>query len=669
MEKLFSLLLTPERCFVCKKLFCCADCCVKHIKNKHPNCEPRCPICRYKPLTIRNFDNSEFLCHVVFHHLPLHCRTCGELFENAEDLKAIGICGQHPLITIESPTFIDSIKSSLSINTPSPLNETPTQLSSIDKKGISIIADYTNNFGNFTSPPEFTRNTSTPMHIGVMKKNSNLKYQVPIIPNIILTTPSFSVKNESNNNDGDISEVVVSNSSLNKKEFINNNTYLSIKVNSSDKIPLKSILSMKSMSSESNEQQLYHSKNYSDNKLSSMAEVNEDEIDMELTDVNGGVLTEDTTPPVKNNNISMLQKLKDAGKKVRFSDECQINVSNNKFDMNESEEFFDARQSLGEISIIAADNFDGNNSSIKVYKNKNCQESIKETIGNNSGDNDKKEKGNFGTFINQQSKKSSRVVMMVLVEQNDDSNPTDLVPLIDSSLKKLGSVIRKTSIAQNNSEKYNEEKTKAFGKFSLVSVDSYTSVSTVECFKAPDIEIISPKSQSTSNVNHGGSGILSTVANAIRNVFRNWTGVMSTKNPTVVSTSSNDISQVPMTSVTSTPDKSSDIVVNSTINSSNRRAKRSRDEVDLIPVGSPEISNREEAELNRKYDIQSPLQKRPCGWYRQIHGREPIARMKNLFSSPRGISSDKQCFQQGSLTIGDIVLPLPSRAHQSTQTD
>lgn len=144
---------------------------------------------------------------------------------------------------------------------------------------------------------------------------------------------------------------------------------------------------------------------------------------------------------------------------------------------------------------------------------------------------------------------------------------------------------------------------------------------------------------------------------------------MSTKNPTVVSTSSNDISQVPMTSVTNTSDKSSDIVVNSTINSSNRRGKRSRDEVDLIPVGSPEISNQENAELNRQNDIRSPLQKRPCGWYRQIHGREPIARMKNLFSSPRGISSEKQYFQQGSFTVGDTVLPLPSRAHQSTQTD
>ncbi|KAK0162209.1 hypothetical protein PV327_008563 [Microctonus hyperodae] len=662
--------IEPERCFICKKLFCCTDCCVKHIKNKHPNSELKCPLCRYKPLTIRNFNNSEFLCHVVFHHLPLHCRTCGELFENAEDLKTIGICRQHPLITIEPPTFIDSIKSSLLINTPSPLNKTPSQLSSIDKKGISIIADYTNNFGNFTSPPEFTRNTSTPMHIGVMKKNTNLKYRIPTIPNIILTTPSFSVKNMGSDNDDDISGIVAfNNSSLNKKEFVYNNTQSSIKLNSLDKTPLKSILSMKSMSSESS-QMSRHSKNYSDNKLASMAEVNEDEIDMELTDVNGGVLTEDTTPPVKNNNISMLQKLKDAGKKVRFSDECEINISNNKFDVSESEEFFDARQSFGDISIAAADNFDENNSSIKVCKDQNYQESKKETMDNNSGDNNNREKKeNFETFINQQSKKSSRVVMMVLMEQTDDSNPTDLVSLIDSSLKKLGSVIQKTSIAQNNPEKCNEENTKALGKFSLVSVDSYPSVLTVEYFKAPDIEIISPKSQSTSNLNHGESGILSTVVNAVRNVFRNWAGVISAKNPTVVPTSSNNISQVPTTSVMSTSDKSLDIVVNSMENSSIRRAKRSRDELDLISVGTSEISNREEAELNRQNDIRSPLQKRPRGSYRQIHGREPIARMKNLVSTSRGISSEKQRFQQGSLTVGDTILPLPSRAHQSTQTD
>lgn len=61
-------------------------------------------------------------------------------------------------------------------------------------------------------------------------------------------------------------------------------------------------------------------------------------------------------------------------------------------------------------------------------------------------------------------------------------------------------------------------------------------------------------------------------------------------------------------------------------------------------------------------DIRSPLQKRRRGWYRQIRGREPIARM-------RGVALGTQCFQQGSLSMGDYIIPLPSRAHQATQTD
>ncbi|XP_011500927.1 PREDICTED: uncharacterized protein DDB_G0284459-like [Ceratosolen solmsi marchali] len=67
--------------------------------------------------------------------------------------------------------------------------------------------------------------------------------------------------------------------------------------------------------------------------------------------------------------------------------------------------------------------------------------------------------------------------------------------------------------------------------------------------------------------------------------------------------------------------------------------------------------------------ISSPAAKRHRGWYR-IRAREPIARMrKRQIVSPRGASLETQRFQQGSLTIGDTYLPLPSRAHQSTQTE
>jgi hypothetical protein len=67
--------------------------------------------------------------------------------------------------------------------------------------------------------------------------------------------------------------------------------------------------------------------------------------------------------------------------------------------------------------------------------------------------------------------------------------------------------------------------------------------------------------------------------------------------------------------------------------------------------------------------VLSPAAKRHRGWYR-IRAREPIARMrKRQIVSPRGASLETQRFQQGSLTVGDTHLPLPSRAHQATQTE
>lgn len=69
--------------------------------------------------------------------------------------------------------------------------------------------------------------------------------------------------------------------------------------------------------------------------------------------------------------------------------------------------------------------------------------------------------------------------------------------------------------------------------------------------------------------------------------------------------------------------------------------------------------------------VTSPAAKRHRGWYR-IRAREPIARMRErqvVAASPRGASRETQRFQQGTLSIGDTFITLPSRAHQSTQTE
>lgn len=64
-------------------------------------------------------------------------------------------------------------------------------------------------------------------------------------------------------------------------------------------------------------------------------------------------------------------------------------------------------------------------------------------------------------------------------------------------------------------------------------------------------------------------------------------------------------------------------------------------------------------------DTRSPLPKRKKEWY-EIKGRRPIRSVchnTNQVTSPRGVSLETQIFSQGSLTVGDTVLPLPARAH------
>lgn len=77
----------------------------------------------------------------------------------------------------------------------------------------------------------------------------------------------------------------------------------------------------------------------------------------------------------------------------------------------------------------------------------------------------------------------------------------------------------------------------------------------------------------------------------------------------------------------------------------------------------------EEDPIALMLDPKSPLAKRQRGWYKMIRGRQPIRRMQNsrVTTSPRGVSAETQVFSQGFLTVGDVVLPLPARAHQSKE--
>ena len=132
---------------------------------------------------------------------------------------------------------------------------------------------------------------------------------------------------------------------------------------------------------------------------------------------------------------------------------------------------------------------------------------------------------------------SSRVVMMVLVENTSEFSRSNLAPLIDSGLKKLeetaaslGNVHssdsgRSTQVERNVSDGTRESRTR---RRSVTSVNSYLSVTSTECFSAQSGSLWHSNNESSSSdgsvESSKSDGILSVVARVVRNALRKLPG-------------------------------------------------------------------------------------------------------------------------------------------------
>ncbi|XP_032670064.1 putative uncharacterized protein DDB_G0286901 [Odontomachus brunneus] len=250
-------------------------------------------------------------------------------------------------------------------------------------------------------------------------------------------------------------------------------------------------------------------------------------------------------------------------------------------------------------------------------------------------------------------KGTSRMLMMVLVENNSENLNNDLMPLIDSGLKKLGEQIISPSsdtceFSNVNSTDYTRHSVTKV-EMNISSVENYSNNSNnVEIMKDHQ-QIVSdfPSSSTENGQTSSNGGILSTVAQAVRLAFKNLSSVTSSVNSSQMVQQRQivgDTMSLPETNISCNLDNNLEV----------RYGKRARDEVSSwvnpVPVS---------------LDIKSPLPKRKRGWYK-IKGRRPIRSVRNEATqviSPRGVSSETQFFSQGSLTVGDTVLPLPTRAH------
>ncbi|XP_015126616.1 uncharacterized protein LOC107048120 [Diachasma alloeum] len=673
-----------NRCYACKKLFCCVDCCTNHIRSKHPGRESECPLCRSELLIVRNFDNSHFMCHVVINHLPLQCRTCGDLFECSADLKSLGTCSRR--LSKRKDTVNEG--HSVVAHGPSPLTQTP--LNPVNQsKGYSIEGDYNANFESLTSPPEFTRHTSTPMHIGLSRKTSSIVFKPPRSPSFSLKTPKTpTLLPQGANKGGEANEdsksvysktdtphiqKKQSSRDSNLQELLeqSESVYLSFspstRRDTSEKPSLKSILLSRSPV-ESLEP-----------PRDRMLELEGTSADMDLTDPQGSTslslhqANQEVKTPL-DGVFKLPAEARDSGKRVRFSDQFEMKeereMSLSKSCVSGTEEFFEARQSLSEFTVINPDSSPGgtdpgeenvkpssifrplNDLSLVKYEEDEENRGNKENIENTNIEkgiptSEKQSEGE--KFVSTKVSETSRVVMMVLVEKTGASGTVDLAPLIDSGLRTLESVTTSMNSGQQGASSSGE--TSHGQKKFVVSVDTYKSVSTIEHYRKPSSEESDQRKRPEKSE---GGGLFSAVANAVRTAFKNISEAVSTR-PVM----GEEQARQPIPTIKIDPPEEGPT-------NPARPLKRSREA--LVSFDATEATETDTDESDN--DIRSPEQKRHRGWYRQIRGREPIARMRSgSVLLNRGISNETQCFQQGSLSVGDTILPLPSRAHQSTQTD
>lgn len=561
----------------------------------------------------------------------------------------MGDCKHQLSLSKESNVEIELSKSS---ETPSSSIHTPTNIVKYNKSKLQDDCKE-----NLLSPLEFRRFTSTPMQIPIVKINSSTP--------TLSRTANFSLKTPTTPEKIGDNELQIQLSTPSVLIIDKNESQLSDKIK---KTPLKSILSLKNDLDESKSGLRKLTR-----KLSSMEELNETS-DMEMTNPCDGVLCE--TNKQKISETDEQKSLKNSNKKVRFIDEPDEATVEQKIDSSclELTKYFDAEQGLPEDSIVCVD---------EITKITGFVDEKMEKFGDEKKElitDEFKEIAKVRTTISIQENKSdekvdslpsgsSRVVMMVLVERNFDSSPSDLAPLINTGLKKL------ENFSSNLVKISDNEKDK---KSSMSTVDTWSTVSTIERLKSPPTSKIerfksspvSTKSSPTlSPINHespekkvdNNSGIFFTVANAVKNAICSFAGNgLKSKNP------NNDYSKFemkPSASSTIVLPSTSSFVDNKTVSylpvESRLLSPKSRP---LVPSLSPFMSSpflagssgkrRRDDDLavfspmananrDRFKDEDSPSYKKIKTW--NIRARDPIARMRN-FSSQSSDGSQKNPF-------------------------
>ncbi|XP_011253719.1 uncharacterized protein LOC105249739 isoform X1 [Camponotus floridanus] len=619
-------------CRFCKDVFCCAKCRDRHVNKMHFDLNVDCCLCAFEILPIRygefmklNLRDEELLNHIVEKHLPLHCQLCGDLYKSKEDFKSFDKCKWWSQFSL-SPIGLEQKLKQYCIS----------------------------NYNGICTPPELQRKTSTPM------LGQKASFETPCVPYFSLKTPKTN---------SPINAQISQNSGI-----CSITEFFSFSHISNEDTPFRTFKDEQS------------SKNNSGRKLNIMEEEDEiadnkaekitadETVYMNLTEAEGGILESPAS-----NICEKSDRTPDVVKKVRFSDQhetvlkCDDSIKSCvKITLNastEEEKFHDAHQISSTPSAKNLEDTNDIKDTRKIVQDientKDNQVEIKKCSSEkplqNSSDlqNDTKntEKENQNPEIKDEDssamcrQESSRVLITVLMESNSGDLNTDLMPLINSGLKKLQEQLASTN--QPSSEVESTD-TVNLSKKSITRMQM--SVENVESYSTKDPtdrrQIVPSSSLPTRNVKNN-NGFFAAVAQAMKYALKSFSGLG-------IPASNNQVTTTEVIEQRKIIEESTSTSLEPATASSHsiqlRPNKRAREIAEVTPM-----------QVDSAVDIQSPLAKRQKGWYTMIKARQPIHRMRNRYTptSSKGV----QVFSQGSLTVGDTVLPLPVRAHQSTQTE
>lgn len=338
--------------------------------------------------------------------------------------------------------------------------------------------EHRSNFCSLTSPPELYRNTSTPMVIG---QKTSLDFKTPSAPNFSLKTPKTNSALKSSLKSDNSSNYMSCPSATIYEETL----FRSLPLNQENKEFARSKLI--NLGIVKNKDNSNSSGRYMDNNCME---------DMELTNIEDKLL-----PDSQALETHQGEKRSDSLKKVRFSDQYEIPSEAGPMvalNVTENEEYYETCNTLSEIKESLE------KSQIKIYED-NAKNIQKEYCS--------PEKVNV--INDQQPTDTSRIVMMVVMEGSSKMTTSDL---IESSLKKLERIASNTNLStDSNSSPGCSSSVASVGSYYTASSHNY--YSSLNELNSLDSRDSSTSSNSTDDSNSGG--ILSAVANAVKNVMRN----------------------------------------------------------------------------------------------------------------------------------------------------